>query len=143
MSVKNFLNRCNKGWANYNPEKDKTKTTVKDLNLKYCNYKQKAQLTAFLLEFFLPFGSGHFYALRYLSGVFKLLIFFGFWIGYCVINSMKKGGLSWVDESLNMKVAGCFLCCLCMGILAWQITDIVLFSTNSYKDGNGAPLNSW
>ena len=44
-------------------------------NSLYCDYKQKKQLTAFLLELFVGFGAGHFYRGNYLMARLKLVAF--------------------------------------------------------------------
>ena len=40
-----------------------------------CNYHLKNRIVAFLLEFFFPFGAGHFYSGKSLLAVIKLFLF--------------------------------------------------------------------
>ena len=73
---KNFVCQCENGWMNYGDGK--------------CNYKQKKQLTAFLLSFFVGgLGVDWFYLCRnnaryIVAGVFKLLTLGGLGIWWLV-----------------------------------------------------------
>ena len=50
--------------------------TFKDKeNFTYCNFKQKKQLFAFLLEFCVGFGAGHFYRYDFTMASLKLVAF--------------------------------------------------------------------
>ena len=59
---------CNMGYSSYDIEKLKSENNI------LCCYKQKGQLTAFLLEMFIGFGVGHFYLGNIIFGVIKLCI---------------------------------------------------------------------
>ena len=105
-----------------------------------CNYEQKKQLKAFLLEFFLCFGSGNFYIHNYKLAVPKLVVFIFFYCLFIVLRIITKAK----EEN---KLANLIIC-ICAGIvlvgmLTWQIIDLVKFGKNQYKDGNGVELKPW
>jgi TM2 domain-containing membrane protein YozV len=120
--------KCIQGYANF----------IKDGagNGLYCQYSQKKQSVAFILELFFPLGVGHFYSGRVLLGIIKLILL----------------------------IAPCFLCCssffcnpekdekgifgfLIMGIsvlyVLWQFIDLIILLCNGYNDGNGVPMKGW
>ena len=51
----------------------------------YCNYEQKKQITAFLLEFFIGFGIGHLYVGNVDIALDKLITFFTTYFIICFI----------------------------------------------------------
>ena len=59
---------CNKGYSSYDID---NKLTSSDI---YCCYSKKSQLTAFFLELFIGFGSGHYYLGNITFATIKLLI---------------------------------------------------------------------
>jgi hypothetical protein len=104
--------------------------------LDYCQYKQKSQLIALVLEFVFFFGAGHFYSSRTMIAFIK---FFFTCVGYYLhvyFNekdaipelSIKKGGL---------KYAAYFLI---WSIFVFHLYDIFMISKNKYFDGNGIPI---
>jgi hypothetical protein len=99
----------------------------------YCTYERKKQLISFLLEFFLPFGVGHFYSGRPLMGILKLLAMLSPCLFVSFLLCCKESG-----SIISILVTG--IGCL-YGI--WQLIDIILFSINIYRDGNGVPLMHW
>ena len=54
---------------------DSKYTTYPEKNEIKCNYERKRQLKAFLLEFFLTYGAGHFYTHNYKYAIPKLCVF--------------------------------------------------------------------
>lgn len=103
-----------------------------------CDYKQKKQVVAFCLEFFIgPFGSGFFY-----MGLYKLAI----------------GQLM---TTLSGPILICFIACLCnkedndpgymqcfelLWKLAWIVywlTGVILIGQNKLNDGDNKPLEGW
>ncbi len=129
--------KCGEGFANYDyPSQPKSNV--------YCQYEQKKQIIAFLLEFFVSLGVGHFYAGRVLFGAFKLLILLGPII--VIILTCFCGITLKPDESASNCISimtVIFACVFCCASLIWQMVDIILFGINSYKDGNGVPLEHW
>lgn len=107
----------------------------------YCQYYQKKQLVAFLLETMIALGTGHFYTGRVNAGLFKLLIcVFPIMIGiifFCVSITMKSDNDCLEIISIVMT---CIFACIA---LIWQLVDMVNFGANNYKDGNGVPLEPW
>ena len=58
---------CNIGYSSYDVDVGYGTTTK-------CCYKQKSQLTAFLLEVFIGFGAGNFYLGNYYMGVIRIIV---------------------------------------------------------------------
>ena len=102
---------------------------------KGCNYKQKYQINAFLLELFPGFGVGHFYARRIGDGIAKLLASIGllfFVLIYpLLIRCCSKCG--------SFTVGLLFLISVILFII-YVIIDVAMFATNKFKDGNGIDL---
>lgn len=100
----------------------------------YCAYERKKQLVSFMLEFFFPFGVGHFYSGRVLIGILKLIVCFSQCIfaglGVCFA---KDAGMVLV---ILLLIFGCVY-------IVWELVDIILIALNIYKDGNGVPLARW
>jgi uncharacterized membrane protein (Fun14 family) len=109
----------------------------------YCDYKQKKQLTAFLLELFVGFGAGHFYRGNYLMASLKLVAFLiGIYI-ICLFPLTAK----WISDCcdcdcLVVIVSILFYFAAC-GLATWFIFDLVYFGKNKYKDKNDVPLLKW
>ena len=105
-----------------------------------CNYKQKSQLKAFLLEFFLCYGAGHFYINNYKLAAPKLVVFVVFYCLFIALRIITKAK----EEN---KLANLIICIsagvVLAGMIAWQIIDLVNFGKNKYKDGNKLPLRNW
>jgi hypothetical protein len=120
--------RCMDEYASYKSPDDKKP------QITYCTYRRSKQLVAFLLEFFLPFGVGHFYCGRIIFGMIKLLLM----ISPCIFVLFFIFGKS--DITLVTMVLMCLFGC---GWTVWEIVDIVLFAINSYRDGNGVQLARW
>lgn len=119
--------------------KDGYTTYPKDNTVK-CNYEQKKQLKAFLLELFVCYGSGHFYIHNYKLAIPKLIVFIFFYCLFIVLRIITKAK----EEN---KLANLIICIsagvVLVGMLTWQIIDLVYFGKNKYNDGNGVPLKSW
>jgi len=101
----------------------------------YCNYKQKSQLTAFLLSWFLgEVGGGQWYlGLNALAGA-KLGFTLAMCCCACCWNAAREGD---DDERAPIVAAGCCACCGLCGVFTWWLVDIIRFSMNWYKDENG------
>lgn len=129
----NHTCKCLDGYANFTPEGQEPST-------RYCTYAQKKQLVAFLLEFFLPFGTGHFYIGQVLVGVLKVLI----WFAPFVITMLMTCAVLSKDTSTLTGLIVTVLVCgfICTGLI-WQLVDIIIFAVNGFKDGNGVPLQHW
>ena len=112
--------------------------TVDDLSLGdfYCNYKQKSKLIAFLLEFVLGFGSGHFYMGKTFLGTIKMIYTSLTCLLFCQYHSIRK-----ITELKRFTVP--LERVLLVGWAIWQILDGLLISFGFYKDGNGHELRNW
>ena len=122
-------------------------------NYTYCNYKQKKQLFAFLLEFCVGFGAGHFYISDYVTASLKLVAFI---FGLIFICSFPYTAKCLADddcececECLPVVLSIVYYLYLC-GLAVWYIIDIVNFGKNEYKDlaffdelGEGIDLEPW
>jgi hypothetical protein len=114
---------CKLGYANL----------VQNINY-YCDYNQKSQKISFLLEFFLPFGTGHIYSGRLILGFAKLLIISGTIFLDILVKRMDS------SKSKHKNNLIMFVYSLYLFILFWQIFDITMIGLNKYPDGNGIPL---
>ena len=125
---------CNAGWANYQ------QATTGFVNPLPCQYEQKKQFVAFLLEVIFPFGVGHLYAKRTLNGILKLLFIIFTPCFMCCIAIC-------CGVSLPEKVGPFFIMAIGalygLGSAAWLIIDLIFFAINKYNDGNGVPLMEW
>ena len=65
---------CNMGYSSFDVQNLNSVSNI------LCCYKQKSQLTAFLLELYLGFGIGHFYLGKIIYGCLKL----GFQVSACI-----------------------------------------------------------
>lgn len=127
--------QCYQGFVDYHDNSTNNNT--------YCNYKQKKQIVAFMLEFFVSLGVGHLYAGRTVFGILKLLVMLGPVI-LMILNCCF--GIAFKSER-GQSILGIFTiiggCILCVGYFAWQLVDLVMFGINKYRDGNGVPLQHW
>jgi len=104
-----------------------------------CNYQKKSQLKAFLLELILSHGAGHFYLENYFFAIAKLLV----WVfTYCFFIILKITCKSAEDNKRISFMIAALAFFFCIGMLCWQIFDVVLFGLNKYTDGNGVGLRS-
>jgi TM2 domain-containing membrane protein YozV len=118
-------------------------TTFPKESLNKCNYEKKKQMAAFLYEFFLGFGAGHFYCERYLNASLKLSAFlFGVLI-ICLLPLSAKFINDKFDSDCLVLTTSCFYYFCAMGLAFWFIYDLVIFGMNKYLDGNGVPLAHW
>ncbi len=99
-----------------------------------CSYKRKRIVVAALLELFLPLGLGHFYVGHYTLGTTKFFYNFTLYIFCCFL--YYKGTNNEVFTS--MLVLCLLLSCV---IPIWNIIDLFLFFTNTYKDGYGVAMS--
>ena len=124
-----FFCECIDGYASY-PE---------DNNIQ-CNYKQKLQLKAFLLELFLCYGAGHFYIHNYKLAIPKLVVFVFFYCLFIALRIITKAK----EENKKANLIICIGAGISfVGMLSWQIIDLINFGKNNYKDGNNVPLRKW
>jgi hypothetical protein len=102
-----------------------------------CNYKKKKQLYAFLLETFLMFGVGHFYLENYLHAIIKAIFFALGYFLFILLRTISKK----TEENNTLTLVIAFMGCLtCLGMIIWQIIDIVLLGLGKYTDGNDVQL---
>jgi hypothetical protein len=104
----------------------------------YCNYPKHLRATAFILEFFFPFGAGHFYIEKVKLGIFKLICFMIFFLFIC-------GEFCYLSCKLN-ATNKCHLY-LAFGIifdiaiwLCFHLFDLICFGFGIYTDGNNIEL---
>ena len=112
--------------------------TVDDLSLGdfYCNYKKRSKLMAFLLEFVLGFGSGHFYMGHTTLATIKMIYTSLTCLMFCQYHSIRK-----ITELKSFAVP--LERILLVGWAAWQIIDGLLIAFGFYKDGKGYKLRGW
>ena len=98
----------------------------------YCQYQRKKQLTAFLLEFFLPFGIGHLYLGRLKNGIIKLVLLFVLCCSLCFLPSTE-----------DKKVVYCLFSAFISLLLIWNLMDLIFIGLNRYVDGNKVLPQKW
>ena len=154
-----YYSFVNQIW-NYNQNKSLNKTNVTQVyyyepcicnegysslpnDLIKCCYEQKDQLYGFLLEFFIGFGTGHFYINQYQLAVAKLVCNL-FFCCYCYIVALciyvKDDNK---ETSLIQKVFNSILILNIVAFVVWWFVDVIMFGFNMYSDGNNVPLSPW
>ena len=127
---------CSEGYANFKKSNDSNKLP--------CQYVQKKQLNAFLLEAIFPFGIGHFYSKRSINGLLKILFVFA---TPCLLCCLVCCGIVTMDSLFSQKLFAGLSAVLgiiyTLGCIAWLIVDLVFFGLNKYSDGSGVPLQGW
>ena len=94
----------------------------------FCCYEQKRQLVAFLLEFFVQCGAGHFYVKKYARAAPKLVVTIMVYFASMVAAGGNGGEV---------------LVILPLGLFAWNLADWIMYGINAYNDGNKMPLEKW
>ena len=107
-------------------------TTFPSNNNIECNYKEKSHLTAILLQtFFGLIGSGYFYIEQTRLGYGELAL-------TLTQLTVSVGCYCFVKEENELLHIVIFL--LCMGMISWWITAIIMISIGEQHDGNGVSL---
>ena len=114
---------CAPGYTTFYPKG----TIIKD---QYCNYSYKYKYYAIWFEMLFPFGIGHFYAVRYMHGLFKFTLF---WF-LAFVKSIFKKKIRGYPELVKISI-----------ILLWifwifYCADFFGFTFDYYQDGNKIPL---
>lgn len=104
-----------------------------------CNYEQKSQMVAFLLEFIISFGVGHMYLGNIHYAIAKLI--FCFIAGYflCFYPHFSTSVKSYNLIRMIPYLQTLFVITFCV----LQIIDAILFGTGYYKDSNGVEMMKW
>lgn len=121
----------------------------KDNSIFKCTYKQYDAKIAFFLEFFLGFGSGHFYVKRYFNGMLKFCVYSFLYLFTVVINLYMhyKRNENDLEDMISAESPYCrfarimFMCSCFFTCIIWQISDSILFYSKFYNDGNDFPLH--
>ncbi len=98
-----------------------------------CSYEKKRILVAGLLEFFLPFGLGHFYSGHVFFGLIKLIYYFILYFFCCFVYCKGTND----DVFIKLSLICLVMCCI---VPLWNIFDLFWFFSGNYNDGNGVPL---
>lgn len=103
-----------------------------------CTYEAKDHTIAFFLEFFLPFGAGHFYTLKYFTGFIKLALFLFmclFWCGdICGIRIRFAINSKWDRIHISLVVINL------LALVIMHLIDLICFGFNIYLDGNNVEM---
>jgi len=110
------------------------------LSKKTCSYKRKSQKTAFLLEFFIPFGAGHFYVGKWWLGLIKMICTL---FAMITIYSFLICCLSCVQNQKSYAAYMFFYYFVPILASVWWLVDIILFGIDYFLDNNGVPLYTW
>jgi hypothetical protein len=127
---------CNIGWK-----------SIEDQEVKCC-YEKKQQAIAFLFEFVLGFGTGHWYignkALSIVKMIFSITLCVVVWVT-AFFTLYKKGDYELKIERKEKRsrvYVWIMIAAICL-FYVWQLIDAVLFGINFYKDGRGHELQEW
>ena len=124
-----YFCECHKGYDTY----------PSDNSIK-CNYKKKSQVKAFLLELLLCYGAGHFYIHNYKRAIPKLIVFAFFYCLFIALRIITKAKEENKKANLIISIsAGISL----IGMITWQIIDLVGFGKNQFDDENSIGLKDW
>lgn len=115
-------------------------TTLENEDNIMCNYIKKSQLKAFILELIFSNGAGHFYLENYYFAIPKLFLWVFAYYFFIVLRITCKNNEENIKSTLMLALVAC---CFCIGMLFWQIFDLVYLGMNKYTDGNGIEMNSW
>lgn len=111
--------------------------TVKSSN-EYCSYEQKYHSIAFFLEFFMPFGAGHFYSERLIFFLIKFCLFSFMCLFWCGdICNLR------IRFSLNSKLDKLHIALVLINLIAFvgmHLFDLACFGFNIYKDGSNIEM---
>ena len=101
-----------------------------------CNYELKSKLYAFLLEFFFPFGMGHYYSQKMILFSVKLCLFGGLILSCCCLACfLAENKITGCQTILTLIFLLCFL-----SLIILQIIDLVSYGLGLYYDGNGVAM---
>ena len=102
----------------------------------FCNYELKSRFIAFLLEFFFPFGVGHFYSGKIYLATIKLSLFVILICSCCCVLCCFPG------KDLNVcSISMCIMVVLCIiSLIVMEIFDLVSYGLGIYNDGNGIEM---
>ena len=123
---------CEEGFATVNNKYIKN-------NGIFCNYILKSRYIAFILEFFFPFGAGHFYSGKTTLAFIKLGLF--------VTMILSSIGLLCMIAKYRMttntgSITFTLLTILSLLILTlMEVLDLIAYATGFYSDGNGVELS--
>ena len=104
----------------------------------FCNYSLKSRFIAFALEFFFPFGAGHFYSGKTILACIKL----GFFV-LLIFSSICALCLNAMNESSSKTgtiILTLIILISILGIILMQIFDLIAYGAGIYSDGNGVAL---
>lgn len=102
----------------------------------YCNYKRKSKVIAFILEFVLGFGSGHFYLGHKEVGIIKMILMELTCLIFCQYHSIRKiTELKRFARPVEIILLAIWL--------VWQVADGLLIMFGTYKDSEGYDLKGW
>ncbi len=133
--------KCADGYINLPSTLNSTNTTD---TISLCQYKQKHQVTAFLLQFFILHGAGHFYTGNLNYAIPQLIIclcptiIYSFMCIFGITIRKLDGPRGFINIIFVL-----FNCFFFLSMVVWWFVDVITFGTNSYNDSNGIPLRSW
>jgi len=139
LCIEEFICNCLTGFLNV-----EINTNIDKETLHYCNYQQKLQLIAFLLEFLIPIGAGHLYCNRFLYAMIKFIFIVILPCCICYFIYKCSQGSTYLEtfvsvyrknKSLTIAMNMWEACAV-----IWIVIDIILFGVNFFNDGNKLPL---
>ena len=105
-----------------------------------CNYKRKKVKIAFLLEFFLPIGAGHYYLNKLDFACFKT---FFFAISVLSIVAFYRAKTNKYTPDTTKLILALNMLMFVPLLITWQILDLFLFGFRLYLDSNDIEMADW
>jgi len=128
---------CDIGWI-----------SIDDQDVKCC-YQKKQQAIAFLLEFVVGFGLGHWYIGKKWVSLLKMISISILCVIICVTSFFslyKKGDYEPSTHEKKKEKKNIFVWIMIISMVlffVWQFVDAILFGINYYVDGKGHKLQEW
>ena len=102
-----------------------------------CEGHRRSKVRAILLTVFLPVGAANFYIKRYDCAVPQLVLFIFLAASISLLRILERSD---TGNTCVYVVVIVLSIILSLAVAAWWIADIVIFATNSRRDGDGCPL---
>lgn len=136
--LSNNMCACKEEFANF--PMNKTETFYPN---SACNYEKRKQVIAFLLEFFVPFGTSYFYLGRKEVGLLKVSVLFFIPLVLLIIFCHCCKSTSPINNKANSILFNTFSLIYLVGLIVWLFWDLINISLGKYTDVNGVSLSAY
>jgi hypothetical protein len=131
--ISNNVCRCKKAFAEVPANNDDGMA---------CQYIRKKQMVAFLLEFFVPFGSSHFYLGNKELGMIKvgILFFVPLMFVFICCDCFRQNDRPVISKAFMYDKLGVIYL---IGLLMWMFFDVLNIALDRYTDVNEVKMEPW